>query len=189
MKIINKGIITAAILGASAFAASAAQAASDGMITFSGKVTAQTCVINGGPAGATFTVNMPTVTKSDLAAGDAAGRTPFALNLTACNPAGGTVSTFFEADASNVDLVANDLLNQAPTSGSNLPSNVHVELLNSDATKILVGKDAVAENSKSVTFAGATATLNYYAQYRAPAASAGTEGAVLAKVNYTLNYN
>ena len=53
----------AAVMGVVAFAPQNAKA-SDGTITFNGKITAQTCTIAGNGGGSSFTVTLPTVSTS-----------------------------------------------------------------------------------------------------------------------------
>ncbi|MFI3487862.1 fimbrial protein, partial [Klebsiella pneumoniae] len=79
-------------------------------LAFTGKVTDKTCTIST-PGGKDFAVNLPTVSKNTLAAaGNVAGRTPFAINLTKCSA--GNVATYFEP-GSTVDFNTGRLLNQA----------------------------------------------------------------------------
>jgi major type 1 subunit fimbrin (pilin) len=188
VKIINKGIIVAAVLGTSAFIASAAQA-SDGTITINGEVTAQTCTITG-TSGADVTVTLPRVQTTALPAGASAGRTAFALKLSNCTaavaPATGKVFAFFEQGAT-VDTTTGNLINQ--TAGG---SNVEVQFLNADGTIIDMSKPVDAPNAQGATnvtiAADNTATLTYAAQYKAGTANA-TAGLVGTSVMYSLHYN
>ena len=163
--------------------------AADGTITFNGKITGQTCDINGnGTGGKDFTVTLPTVSKSTLAnAGDWAGRTPFSIGLSNCSPATGNVATYFEPGAS-VDLATGQL---KVDTGASAATNVQLGLLNGDTTAIRVG-DATggtdSSNSQSVALAAGAATLNYFVQYVAYQGAA-TEGDVASRVQYTIVYN
>ncbi|KRE99480.1 fimbrial protein [Frateuria sp. Soil773] len=184
-------ILSAALavsLGVFALSPSSAKAA-DGTITFNGKITGQTCDINGnGTGGKDFTVTLPTVSKSTLTnAGDWAGRTPFSIALSNCSPATGNVATYFEPGAS-VDLATGQLI---VDSGANAATNVELGLLNGDTTAISVGattSGADSSNSKPVALSNGAATLNYYVQYVAHQGSA-TEGDVASRVQYTIVYN
>jgi major type 1 subunit fimbrin (pilin) len=186
VKSINKGIITAAILGASAFAASAAQA-SDGTVNFTGAVTDQTCQINGAAAGDSNATNvvLPSVSSSKFTAvGDVAGKTPFALALTGCSAATGTAAAFFEYDSTLANFTSGNLKN---TDAAAVP--VEVQLLNGDtSTQIVIGKDVATQNTPTVNIVGGAGTLHYFAQYYATAALVKA-GPVAAKVNYTMSYN
>jgi major type 1 subunit fimbrin (pilin) len=173
------------LLSAAVFAGVAAvsqlASAADGTITFTGQITAQTCTINGGGAASNFSVTLPTVSSSSLAAaGQTAGRTPFTIALTNCTPATGNVHTFFEAgpttDATTGHLIV--------TAGG--ATNVQIDLLNSDATDIKAGFADTAQNSKPVAITTGAATLNYFAQYIATGAA--TAGAANSSVMYTMAY-
>src|SRR5690606_34859176 len=102
----NLNVLAVLLLTAAPLAASAA----DGTFTFNGKVTDKTCTIST-PARNDFTLTLPTVSRSTLAAaGSVAGRTPFTINLTQCSA--GDVATYFEPGAT-VDFNSGRLLNQA----------------------------------------------------------------------------
>ena len=172
-------IIAALMLAAAPLAANAA----DGTITFNGKVTDKTCTIST-PGGKDFAVNLPTVSKNTLAvAGNVAGRTPFAINLTKCSA--GNVATYFEP-GSTVDFNTGRLLNQASANAA-----TNVQLLGSN-NQVLAIKAAGAgqpqTNSQWVTVGtDGSADLNYYAEYYATAAA--TPGDVTSSVKYTIIYN
>jgi major type 1 subunit fimbrin (pilin) len=173
-------LISALIFAGTAMASQFA-CATDGTINFTGNVTAQTCTINGGGTNSNFTVALPTVSASTLsAAGQTAGRTPFAITLTNCTPATGTVHTFFEAGPTT-DLNTGNLI---VTAGG--ASNVEINLLNTDASPISAGAPDASQNSKSVSIAAGGATLNYFAQYIATGAA--TAGKADSSVVYTMSY-
>lgn len=173
--------LISALIFASAAMASQFAAAADGTITFTGNVTAQTCTINGGGANNNFTVALPTVSASSLAAaGQTAGRTPFKIALTACTPATGTVHTFFEPGPTT-DLATGNLI--VATGGA---SNVEIGLLNSNFSAIKAGAADASQNSQTAAITAGSATLNYYAQYTATGAA--TAGAANSSVMYTLSY-
>ncbi|MGH8779746.1 fimbrial protein [Paraburkholderia sp.] len=162
--------------------ASQVAAAADGTIAFNGNVTAQTCTINGNGSNARdFTVTLPTVSSSSLAAaGQTAGRTPFGISLTACTPATGNVHTYFEPGPT-VNLQTGHLI--LKTGGA---TNVEIGLQNGDFSDIKAGAADASQNSKPVAITTGSATLNYYAQY--VATGAATAGAANSTVMYTLSY-
>ncbi|MBS6359126.1 fimbrial protein [Burkholderia sp.] len=156
--------------------------AADGSITFTGKIGAQTCKINGnGTGGANFLVTLPKVSTSSLAqGGTTAGRTPFYISLSNCTPAAGNVYTHFEPSAT-INASSGNLLNKEGTA-----SNVEVSLLNNpDMSIIKLGMDA--ENSKPVALNNGAATLSYFAQYVAMGGAA-TTGTVKTSALYSIVY-
>lgn len=178
-------LLSAVLVAAAAMGSQLAHAAPDGTITFNGAITATTCKINGGAAPANFTVTMPTVSTTTLAAADqTAGRTGFRIALTNCT-AGGNVHTFFEAGPT-VDVGTGRLIN------SGAATNVEVELLNKDGSAITVGASdgtgAGLQNSKSVAIVGGAANLDYYSQYHATGGASGA-GSVTSSVTYDISYN
>lgn len=175
----RKSIVLAAGLTAAVLAPLSASAA-DGTITFNGEVTAQTCDITT-PGGEDFTVTLPTVASSALAAaGQTAGRTAFAITLANC-PAN-NVATYFEPGGT-VDAATGRLDNQGSA------GNVQVQLLgdNSQPIPVLASGDAQA-NSQWVTPGNdGSATLDYSAEYYATGAA--TAGDVTTSVAYTIIYD
>ncbi|WP_027014959.1 fimbrial protein [Comamonas composti] len=177
-------IITALVVMGAATASQFA-AAADGTITFNGQVTAQTCTINGNGSGSKdFTVTLPTVSTSALAAaGATAGRTAFNIALTNCTPASGSVHTFFEPGPT-VNLTTGQLRVAA---GANSATNVEIGLLNDDFSAIKAGAADASQNSKPANIsATGTATLPYFAQYVATGVAGA--GAANSSVQYTLVY-
>lgn len=177
-------LFAALLLAGTALGAQCAHAA-DGTITFNGKITAQTCTINGnGSGGKNFTVTLPTVAASTLqAAASTAGRTPFSIALTDCTPTSGNVHTFFESGATTDLGTGNLILDSGPTP---VATNVQIGLLNADASIIKAGFADAQQNSKAVALNNGAATLQYYAQY----VSTGNAGAGSANssVMYTIAY-
>ncbi len=172
----NKFALASAL--AIALLAPAAHAA-DGTIEFTGAVTSVTCNINGGVTD--FSVALPTVAAASLATeGEVAGRTPFKIEVSGCNPDGGLVSTFFEADSS-VNLTTGRLVVDAGGA-----KNVEVALLNDSHQKIKVGATAAEQNSQQIRLSAGAATLNYYAQYES--LGAVEAGDVKTRVRYTMSY-
>jgi len=169
------------VVAATSFAA----AAVDGTITFNGEVTDKTCTI-ATPQGKDFTVTLPTVSSSTLAvAGQVAGRTPFSINLTDCNP--GDVATYFEPGAT-IDLSSGRLNN---TAAANAAAQVQLQLLGDNSSFLPVvtaGAGSAQANSQWVTVAAdGSANLNYFVEYYATGAA--TPGEVTSSVKYTIIYN
>lgn len=172
-----------ALVAALSVVAMANAQAADGTITINGLVTDKTCDIVT-PAGKDFTVTLPTVSKQTLAtAGDVAGRTPFQINLANCSE--GKVATYFEPGAT-VNFNTGRLINQDSAGAK----NVDIQLLGSNNQFIPVlaaGSNGAQANSQWVSVAeGASADLNYYAEYYATGAS--TAGKVTSSVQYTIIY-
>ena len=169
--------------------------ASDGTITFTGSVTANTCTIkiNGGAADATIT--LPTVSASQLAkGGDTAGSTPINFALSACqtgtSAATGAVKAYFET-GTNVDPATGRLKNTAASGAT----NVQLQLLNSDDSVITIGD---ASTIKGGTLAAGTgpgstassATFAYAVRYynSASGSTAAGSGSVSSSVTYSVTY-
>ncbi|MFL9878969.1 fimbrial protein [Herbaspirillum rhizosphaerae] len=170
--------IIASFLAIAALAPAAAFA-SDGTITISGTVTAQTCTINGGTAN--FTVTLPKVPAASLAtAGSKAGATPFTIALTGCTAGSGSARAFFEAGP-NVDTATGRLNIAGGGAG-----NVQVGLATAAGTDINVGAASGAQNSTYVPIASGNANLTYLAQY--VATGTATAGAVTTSVTYTIEF-
>lgn len=181
----NKALLSAALIasfGVAAFAPQAAHA-SDGTITFAGKVTASTCTINVNATGsASATVTLPTVDVAALpSSGKVAGTTPFSIALTACTfNTAGNVGVYFEPGANT--LADGNLKNTAAT------NNVEVQLLNNTQGVMTLNSASGAQNATTaaVTTSSTSAALNYYAQYYATAAA--TAGLVGSSVTYSVVY-
>ncbi|CAG9210157.1 Major fimbrial subunit SMF-1 [Burkholderia gladioli] len=172
-----------ALLLACAATASHVAFAADGTITFTGKVSAQTCTINKTSA-ANFTVTLPPVSANALAsAGQTAGRAPFKIALTGCSVKSGTVRAYFEPGSTVNTSTGQLVLN----SGADAATNVEIGLLNSDLSVIDIGAADGSQNSQAATISAAgDATLNFYAQY--VATGAATAGTAQSSVMYTLVY-
>ncbi|WP_380184121.1 fimbrial protein [Kalamiella sp. sgz302252] len=165
--------------------------ANDGTITFTGNVVDATCIISGGDEtnpdqGADFNVSLPHVSITALASvGQAAGDTPFHINLTGENcPNGKTANVIFErAQSSNIDSTTGYLKNTEATGGA---ENVQVRILNSDKTPLNL--TLVNSNHQPQVIASNKASFKYWGQYIAVngAAKAGT---VKSDVVYSITYN
>ncbi|VWC26704.1 fimbrial protein [Burkholderia lata] len=171
----------AALTVAAAAALPTVAHAADGTITINGKIGTQTCTIDGnGTGGKDFSVALPKVSTSSLAAGGStAGRTPFKIGLKNCSPATGNVYTHFEP-GTTVNSTTGQLFNATGTA-----KNVEVGLLNGDTSNIGLGK--ADENSKAVALSNGAADLPYYAQYVATGGAAG-QGTVNTSVMYSIMY-
>lgn len=155
-----------------------------GTITFNGKIVDTTCTINNSK-GTDFTVTLPTISKSLLAAqGNTAGDTTFSLELTGCT--GTKALAYFYND----DHVTDNgrLENQASVAKA---KNVTVQLANFDGSAIDVTKDAnqsSGQRSTAYPFGNNDKlSLKYKARYYAESAGV-TAGDVTAKVQYVIAY-
>ncbi len=151
----------------------------DGQVVISGNITANTCVITSGTGGVQ-TVTLPTVMADTLnAAGKTAGTTPFTVQLSSCSPESGDVALYFEPGA-NTDMATGRL----NTVGA---ANVQVNLLNDSMERIELNQPSpTAQKSQTVSIAGGSATLNYFAEYYATGV-AGT-GAVNTSTFFSIVY-
>lgn len=176
----------AAVVGLAAFAPQAASA-SDGTITFNGKVLSSTCAVGsvtgGSATGNNVAVTLPDVQKSAFTAqGSTAGQTAFSLNLTGCptTPSGVVVGAAFSGA---IDASTGAIQN---TSGATY-SNAEVQMTDSSGTAINLSTNPTPVTA-TINGSG-TATLAYRAQYYQPTAAAVTAGTVTAAVTYTFTYN
>ncbi|WP_434629542.1 fimbrial protein [Chromobacterium sp. CV08] len=172
-----KQFVTAALIGLGVYSSGAM--ASDGKITVTGNIVAQTCTIAGN-SGQNVTVTLPTVGTSALAsAGQTAGSTPFSINLSNCPSGLKNAQTRFEVGPT-VDSASGNLLN---STGTGSATNVEVQLLNNSSNAINLNNNA---NSQVVPISGGNATMNYYAQYIATGAAGA--GSVSTSVQYSMTY-
>jgi major type 1 subunit fimbrin (pilin) len=146
--------------------------ASDGTITFTGAVTANTCTLNvNGSGNADGAVTLPIVSVSALtnatASKTSAAGTFFNIKISGCTAtntdvnghAPTTVQVYFEAGP-NVDVLTGGLINGGT-------SNVEVNLYNASGTTV-VGTQIVPGTNTNLPAAlpvGATSTQWYYAGY------------------------
>lgn len=179
----KKLLIVAAM--ATAFAGVNAQAASDGRIDFTGELIANTCDVSveGGTENAT--IPLPAVSTSNLTtAGQTAGETQFAMDLTNCEGDATQVAAYFtHGDTVNTD---GRLTNQT-TDGA---TNVTLELLdysnNTTGSVINVGNASQTTAAKYAKIDTGKAALLYAVRYYATGVS--TAGAVTSHVYYNLQY-
>ncbi|WP_105652594.1 fimbrial protein [Cronobacter dublinensis] len=156
-----------------------AQAASQGTVTFNGKLIAETCEIDTNDVDKTVT--LPTLSTQTLAkAADVGGTTTFTIKAVNCPDAIKKVAAHFEAlDSTGFNPVTGNLTNAAAIGAA---KNVEVRLYNIDSTVIPVGGTGKAFDVQT----DKTATMSYVGGYYATAAT--EPGDVTAKVNYTLSY-
>ncbi|WP_028222299.1 fimbrial protein [Paraburkholderia oxyphila] len=174
------------LVAATGLAATAAHAAgpatNGGIVTINGELTSNTCDVSGNGQGNNFTVTLPTLSASELAAaGSVAGSTGFNIALTNCTPDSGSVHTFWEYGANT--LSDGNLLNNGTA------ANVEVQLVdyNSGMKVIDASKADGSQNSQAIAIASGKANLQYAAQYISPTGNAGA-GSVTTNVTYSMVY-
>jgi major type 1 subunit fimbrin (pilin) len=180
MKFNKSGLLIAVAMATGV--ATPAAFASDGTITFTGKITATTCQVSGNGGGSSFAVNLDTVSSTALPA-DKATAAPrgFTIALSQCTPATGSAAVYFEPGAT-VDTATGQLLNINGTA-----TNVELGLLNGDSSVINLGQNSETQNVKWASISSGAATLQYYAQYVAKGGAA-TAGSVKSSVTYSIIY-
>jgi major type 1 subunit fimbrin (pilin) len=185
--------------------------ASDGTITCTGAVTANTCTISVTSNGVTTnsanaTVALPTVSTSALdstATKTTAAGTFFNITLTGCTavkdltapaPNGNapvSVGVFFEAGP-NVDTLTGGLINSTAAGSSNVEVNLYLASKSAVVgTQIIPGSSATANQATAITPpTTGTGTQYFYAGYSTTGAAAAgaTAGAVNTSVTYSLVY-
>jgi major type 1 subunit fimbrin (pilin) len=185
---------------ATAMALPLSSQASDGTITFTGAITANTCVVNVNGSGlASTTVALPVVSQSALLTG--AGKTTaagtfFNVAITSCTAttvdipgtpvhAPTTVQIYFEAGP-NVDQATGGLINATTAGNSNVEVNLYNASSNVVGTQIMPG---VATNQPTAQTLTALGTQWFYAGYStAGFGIAATAGPVSTSVTYSLVY-
>jgi major type 1 subunit fimbrin (pilin) len=180
------GVITFSCWGVPSIAG-----ASDGTITFEGKIQAVTCVITGGTdtgslsETADFTVNLPYVSTTALAKeGARAGDTKFVIQLSGAECADNKVANvIFESAQSNVDTATGKLINSV-TKAQGGSENVQIAILNNDKKDLNLTNSA---KHQQVTIANNKALFEYWAQYYAT--NIVTAGAVQSQALYSISYN
>jgi major type 1 subunit fimbrin (pilin) len=196
--LIKRAMIVAGI--STAMALPLASQASDGVITFTGGVTANTCTVSVNGLGATATVALPVVSQSALtnvATKTTAAGTFFNMAITGCpaspvndygTHAPTTVQIYFEAGP-NVDETTGGLINTA-TSGSNVEVNLYLASAASVVTtQVLPGTATQPATQLLTNLVTGTGTQWFYAGYStAGAGIAATPGAVNTSVTYSLVY-
>lgn len=191
-----KKILLVASIASAMSLANVASADTGGTITFTGKISDQTCqvVLNGGSS-ATGTVKLPTVPKSALASnGNTAGQTPFTLDLSTCTSAATAfgVTAYFPDNATNIDTTTSTLKNLE--TGGTAATNVGLELLHEAVagtkTTVPLGK-AISDTGYKYTTVAAnatTASMKYHVQYKNIGSAAAGAGLVKGVAVYELAY-
>lgn len=182
-----KKILT--IASALTFGAIAPQAfAFDGTITFNGTVSNVTCTLAAAGGTTTGTVTLPAVTQTTLkAAGDTAGTTQFSIKLSGCT---GTVTPTAAAAWFETGAEVNAAGRLLTTIDGKATDTLSIALYNmGSATPIVIGQGngSMGSSGSSFPIASGNATLNYQAKYYAEKTGV-TAGAVVARVNYTMQY-
>jgi major type 1 subunit fimbrin (pilin) len=184
----KKFLLMASVAGLAGMSINAAQAAT-GTINFTGSVSASTCTVSTGGAGASPTVTLPSVAKDELnSVGAVAGRTPFGFQLTGClmdDPGGAPapvkkVGTHFEGGG---NVTANGRLKTTL-------NGVELQVLNhGDTSPILLGSDIASQNIHyfDINTTAGTANLQYWVEYYAASANPAP-GALTSSVVYSLVY-
>ncbi|MDR6491716.1 fimbrial protein [Paraburkholderia sp. 22099] len=174
----KKTLLSSAFAAAALIALTGPTHAADGQIDFAGSVIASTCVIDAGVTNKT--VGLPAVAATTLAtAGSSAGRTPFDIQLSACDQ-DISVAAVFEPGAT-VNPATGRLIVDAGGA-----TNVEIGLLNNDFGHIQLGAAESAQGSQRVDITDGAATLQYYAQYES--LGGATAGPANSRVQYTLSY-
>ena len=155
--------------------------ASDGTITFNGRISASTCAVT--PASGTIAVTLPTLSVNTLGSSGAfAGATRFAIAISGC--AGGSetnANAFFEA-GTNVDAITGRLKNTGTA------TNVDLQLLTAAGAVINLSNASGAQYTPQTNnIVSNAATLEYAVRYYATAQS--TAGTVISSVTYSVVYN
>ncbi|MDC0726462.1 fimbrial protein [Phytobacter diazotrophicus] len=191
-----KNLILMASITAAILLVNTANAATNGTVNFSGKLTDQTCqvTLNDG-ASASGTVILPTVPKEKLTTSfNTAGKTTFKLKLTGCKasstPFG--VLAYFPPTTYTESVGPYGYLKNLET-GTTAAQGVYlkiVQLFGTNEKEIYLGKSIPNGNYQYTTVAaGATsADLNYYTQYVSWGSTSITAGKVKGMAVYELYY-
>ncbi|WP_432723661.1 fimbrial protein [Jeongeupia wiesaeckerbachi] len=170
---------TVAACGAMAMALlnGVASAASNGTVSFTGEVVANTCTIANGGA---VTVALPKVS-TDVFSGDGskAGQTRFNIDLTACTPASGQVGVRFTGIGSQVDMTRGLFVNTGTA------TNVAVGVFDDTALQLKPAADSGGFVNVDTSSGAASIPLDAY--YVATNATVGA-GTVAATGNFELVY-
>jgi len=179
----KKILSSIAIIGYIVLSTAAAHA-SDGQITFNGKLTDTTCTIDVNGGGAFLgAVRLPTISASELpSVGATAAPTNFSIDLTLCTGSSTQVLAFFEPSSSFVSATGN--LKNLITDSTGA-TNVELQLLDSAGTIIKVGDSSQYDGAPTLIVDN-KATIRHSVQYYAT----GTAGAGLveSKVTFILTY-
>lgn len=188
-----KKILLVASIASAMSLANVANAATGGTITFTGKISDQTCqVVLNGSASATGTVTLRTVPKSYLATvGSTAGSEDFTLDLTGCNSSATAfgVTAYFPDNSANIDTATSTLKNKE--TGTTAATNVGLELVDfASGVAVPLGKSISDTGYKFTTVAAnaTSATMKYSVRYKNNGSGAATAGLVKGVAVYELAY-
>ncbi|MFZ4835558.1 fimbrial protein [Rouxiella sp. Mn2063] len=182
-------IIALGVVSSNTYADMPTDMGGDGTVTFTGKLTANTCQVD--TESKDKKVTLPTLSTQKLTtAGNYAGTTSFQLQVINCSPDVTEIGAHFEAlGSTGKDPATGNLINSdASDTGA---KNVQVRLYDADNTQLALG---TASKTVAITAApagapegtGGTATLNYAGGYYATGKT--TAGDVKAQVVYSLVY-
>jgi len=182
-------IIALGVVSSHTYAADASAITGDGTVTFTGKLTANTCQVD--TESKDRKVTLPTLSTQRLAtAGNYDGTTSFQLQVIDCSPDVTEIGAHFEALGSSGRNPATGNLTNSDVSSTGA-KNVEVRLYDADNTPLALGTASktvaitpAAEGAAEGT--GGTATLNYAGGYYATGQT--TAGDVKAQVVYSLVY-
>ncbi|HET7929812.1 MAG TPA: fimbrial protein [Rhodanobacteraceae bacterium] len=173
-------------LGTMALAPQAAHATADGTVTIGGKVLNGTCSVSGNGSPANTAVTLADVQQSALTATGAytASQQKFSIDLTNCptTPSGVQVGLQF--------FGGNDSSGAGLLTSTGTATGVEVQLLDSSKNAVTITSAQPTDNSNvtdATTLSGASATLDYYAQYYVTSATPGA-GTVEAQTSFVINY-
>lgn len=149
-----------------------------GIITFTGSLTGETCEIVGDK---NFTVSLPKLSTNALkAAGSEAGSKEFKISVKNCSSTLKNIAVHFEAvGGSDRDNVTGNLKNSL-TDSNTAASNVQVRLYK-DQEQIRLG-----DTSKSIALVNSAAEMGFAGGYYATGQA--TAGQIEAKAIYTIAY-
>jgi len=149
-----------------------------GLITFTGELTDETCEISGNK---NFTVILPKLSTSTLkASGSEAGSKEFMISVKNCSSGLKNIAVHFEAvGGSDKDSVTGNLKNSV-VGTNNVASNVQVRLYQ-EQKQIRLG-----ETAKPVALVNSAANMSFASGYYATGPA--TSGLIEAKAIYTIAY-
>ncbi|EPE4188546.1 fimbrial protein [Yersinia enterocolitica] len=187
MKVMRKVNLAVCALALSV-ASATAFAATDGTVTFNGKLINETCEVT--PASKDVQVTLPTLSTQNLkTAGQEAGSTSFVIDVINCPTEITKVAAHFEAiNSTGANPVTGNLTNNSTTATP--AGKVEVRLYDiADNAQIRVGDTGSKFDVIPGTGADpkGTVSLSYAGGYYATAAT--TPGDVTAQVQYVLAYN
>jgi len=182
-------VIALGVASVNTYAADEPVLTGDGTVTFTGKLTANTCQVD--QDSKDRQVTLPTLSTQRLTtAGNYDGTTNFTLNVINCSADVKEIGAHFEALGSTGRNPATGNLTNSDVSATGA-KNVEVRLYDADGSQLVLGSSsktisvtAAAEGETEST--GGTATLNYAGGYYATGQTSA--GDVKAQVVYSLVY-